>query len=852
MLLTVGRVLKMGMKMPGEHLTNGDLESLARSFITPELARQAKLYRADSIEGARLVGRNGSRDYSGIVFPYMMPGCDHPREYRLRRDKPELEQKPDGTLKDKDKYLSPPGRGNLLYFVPGTPPELLRDTGLPVVITEGEKKTLALYRLAEHESAALRFLPVGLGGVWNWRGTIGKTNDEKGARRDVKGVIPDFDLITWEKRTVFIIFDANVATNESVRAARYQLGKELKRRGATVHFVDLPQIDGVNGVDDLLGLKGPEYVLSLIEASEPHEDEKTARKTQATTLVELAGDAELFRTPDGDAYATVNVGGHLETWLIKLRGFQDWLRRRFYEAEGSAPSSQSLQEALDVLQGRAQFDGETREVYTRVAEQGGAIYLDLCDERWRVVRVTPEGWQVLENAPVKFRRAKGMLPLPEPARGGRAESLRHFVNVSDEDWPLLLAWLVTTYRPGKPFPVLALHGEQGSAKSTTAKVLRSLIDPNKADLRSEPREERDLMIAAKNGWLITLDNLSHIKPWLSDALCRLATGGGFAVRQNYTDDEELIIEAKRPILLNGIEELATRSDLLERAVILSLPTIPEAKRRTEAQFWREFEAARPSIIGALLDAVSGALRDYERVRIEKLPRMADFAQWATAAESSLGLKPGAFMAAYTRNRANSNDLALESSPVAAAVLSFMKAEDDWQGTASELLKSLNDLTGDDVQRQQGWPKAANALSGALKRLAPNLRAAGVNVSRLNRAGKNGARLIQLEHIRNSSSESSEPTDATEYQAETSLSSSRASDDAFDADDQAADWSTASSVENPTETGVSDDADDADDLSRGFSDWDDECGQYGETDVEAEERAAIMAEGRQTSVGEERV
>jgi hypothetical protein len=280
------------------------------------------------------------------------------------------------------------------------------------------------------------------------------------------------------------------------------------------------------------------------------------------------------------------------------------------------------------------------------------------------------------------------------------------------------------------------------------------------------------MIAAKNGWLISLDNLSHIKPWLSDALCRLATGGGFAVRQNYTDDEEIIIEAKRPILLNGIEELATRSDLLERTIVLILPTIPEAKRRTEAQFWREFEAARPLILGALLDAVSCALRNYEGVWLERLPRMADAAQWATAAESLLGLKPGAFMAAYTGNRASSNDLALEASPVAAAVLSFMDVEEDWQGTSSELLNALNDRTSEDVQRQHGWPKAANALSGALKRLAPNLRAAGVNFSRPNRAGKSGARLIQLERIRNSSSESSEPASAPEYQDKTRASSGK--------------------------------------------------------------------------------
>ncbi len=525
-----------------------------------------------------------------------------------------------------------------------------------------------------------------------------------------------------------------------------------------MRLVELPQIEGVNGVDDLLRLKGPDYVSALIESAKPHSEDKPARRPQATILVELAEDAELFQTPEGDAFATVTFNGHFETWALKARGFRDWLMRRFYEAEGSAPSSQAVQDALDVLHGRARFEGATHEVHARIAEHEGAIYLDLCDAQWSAVRVTRDGWQVVNRYPVKIRRARGMLALTEPVKGGQVSRLRDFVNVAADDWPLVVAWLVAVYRPGKPFPVLALHGEQGSAKSTTARVLRALVDPNRADLRSEPREERDLMIAAKNGWLIALDNLSRIPIWLSDALCRLATGGGFATRELYANDEEVLFDAKRPILLNGIEELATRSDLLERAIVLNLPSIPEERRRTEAEFRRDFETARPAILGALLDGVSGALRAHDGVRLEKLPRMADFAQWATAAELSLGLTEGAFLAAYTGNRATSNDLALEASPVAPALLSFAEAEGRWLGTPSEVLRELNKQVGEDLQRQPGWPKAANSLSGILKRLAPNLRSAGVNVTRPNRAGRKGSRLIQIENAGNVSAEPSESSE----------------------------------------------------------------------------------------------
>lgn len=258
----------------GEHskeLTHNDLDGLAKSYITPELARQAGLFRVDSAEGGRIVGRNGKGDYSGIVFPFYWPGETHARSYRLRRDEPELEQKSDGTIKVKGKYLSAPGGGNRLYFSPDTRAEWLKDVNLPITITEGEKKTLALSRLAWNgvTGEQPRFLTIGLSGVWNWRGSTGKANDEKGARRDIKGVIPDLERIGWDGRTVNIIYDANVATDKSVRAARRELAKALITRGASVLFVDLPPLEGVNSVDDLLALKGEEFVLHLIATAKP-------------------------------------------------------------------------------------------------------------------------------------------------------------------------------------------------------------------------------------------------------------------------------------------------------------------------------------------------------------------------------------------------------------------------------------------------------------------------------------------------------------------------------------------------------------------------------------------------------
>jgi hypothetical protein len=459
-----------------------------------------------------------------------------------------------------------------------------------------------------------------------------------------------------------------------------------------------------------------------------------SRKSQATILIERAGDAELFHDPDGNAFARVEVNGHSEVVSIRNKGFRRWLARRYYKIEAKAPSAQSLQDAIGVLEGQALYDGAGQSVHIRCAEQDGRVYIDLCNDRWQVVEVGVDGWRVLDRSPVLFRRAKSMLPLPIPVAGGTVDELRNFLNINDADWPLVAGWLAGALRPRGPYPVLAVHGEQGSAKSTTCRVLRSLVDPNGAPLRCEPREPRDLAIAANNGWIVALDNLSYVRPQLSDGLCRLSTGGGFATRALYENDEEQIFDAQRPVIINGIEELASRSDLLDRCVLLNLPRIDTDQRIAETELWRRFEEARPRIFGALLTAISSALKHLPQTRLANSPRMADFALWATAAEPGLGLQTGEFLSAYTANRADGNDLAIEACPVGKAIVLFVDGlgADEfsppyWSGTATELLTELSALVDEQTRRSKAWPSGPTALGGAVRRLAPNLRAAGVDV-----------------------------------------------------------------------------------------------------------------------------
>ena len=438
--------------------------------------------------------------------------------------------------------------------------------------------------------------------------------------------------------------------------------------------------------------------------------------------------AWLFHSPDGAAYAAVEVDGHLETHAVRSVRFRDWILMRFLRQHGRAPNSQLLNDALNTIRAIAVYHGPEVPVFVRVAKYEGDVYIDLGDERWDAVRVMREGYEVVTRPPVAFVRKSGFAPLPYPVASGTVDDLRPFLNIgSDGDFMLVAAWAAFSLSPWGPFPVLVLQGEQGSAKSTTVRMLRALVDPAVEPLRALPKNERDLAIAAGNAWILAFDNLSGIRDQLSDALCRLATGGGFATRMLYTDDEEIIFSAKRPIILNGIDDIATRGDLQERSLLVSLPSIPEEQRREERAFWEDFDAVRPRIFGALLDGVSASLRNAEGVRLEKKPRMADFAVRATAMEECFGWEEGSFVEVYATNRQEASETLLANEPIFDAIEKLLNRNREyaWSGTATELLEDLTSYVRDSIKRSKAWPQGPQALSCRLRRIAPALRAAGI-------------------------------------------------------------------------------------------------------------------------------
>jgi DNA polymerase I-like protein with 3'-5' exonuclease and polymerase domains len=501
---------------------------------------------------------------------------------------------------------------------------------------------------------------------------------------------------------------------------------------------------------------------------------------------------------------------HRETHAVRSKAVRLWLQRRFYEEHGKPPGAQALQDALGVLEAKGLFEGLEHDVNVRVAGHEGAVYVDLANDAWEAAKITPEGVEIVSDPPVRFRRRKGMLELPYPAKGGKVDALGRFVNLKDaKDWQLLLAWLVQAFRSTGPYPVLILQGEQGSAKTTLTRMLKATVDPSTTPVRSVPRGEHDLVIAANNSWVMALDNLSGLPPWLSDALCRLSTGGGFGTRTLYENDEETLFDATRPVILNGITDVATRADLLDRAIILVLPTIPEEERRPEAELWGEFEEALPEILGGIFTAVSVALRELPGVELTSLPRMADFAKWATAAESALGMEAEEFMEAYTGSRREIREMALEADPVAVAVVKLMADKDEWVGTTMELLKELGTRVDEDVRRYKTWPKQPNYLSRHLTRRAPVLRAEGIEVEDLPRTG--GEKKKRLFKNKPANDRHDRPDRHADEKADRKASSTYDGDDdgmTLRADEGANDRHGANPIEKPD--CASHDDDDADD------------------------------------------
>jgi putative DNA primase/helicase len=607
----------------------------------------------------------------------------------------------------------------------GRPPlynlrELLSRPDATVIIVEGEKPA---------DATAKRFLDYV---------AVSPMNGAKSPHKSDWGPVAGHNAIIWGDN------------DEPGRSFAQAVAKLATAAGASsVAVVAVPQDwpKGWDLADPMPEGVGTEALSALLANAvpfvpppAPDPDVTPKRATQATQLIELAERTALFHTTDAIGYAYLQINGHRETWAIRSSSFKRWLGHAFYDETRGAPNGEAKNAALEVIHAKALYEGPEHSVFVRVAEAGGKIYIDLADDQWRAIEVDAEGWRICREPPVRFRRSPGMRQLPIPVGHGSIDELKPFVNVADQDdFVLAVAWVLAALRPRGPYPILAVGGEAGAAKTTLIRVLRSLIDPAVPALRRPPHNERDIFIGASNSHVVAYDNLSRLVAWLSDTLCTLATGGGAGTRKLHTDDEEAIFDTMKPVALSAVEGVVTRSDAADRSIHLILPNISKESRQTEEEFWTGFEQARPRILGTLLEGVACGLREYSGTKLARKPRMADFARWSTACEQAFW-PSGRFMTAYEGNRQDAVETLIEDDPVARTLRDFMQQSAEWEGSQESLFKALGELAGQKITDGEGWPKTPQGRTGRLRRIAPPLREFGIDIKRGERS-KRSRRLI---------------------------------------------------------------------------------------------------------------
>lgn len=452
--------------------------------------------------------------------------------------------------------------------------------------------------------------------------------------------------------------------------------------------------------------------------------------SQASSLIKYveSSDVELFHDDVHDPYIRVSIDGHYPILPIKGRGFKRWITQQYYKDTGKAPGNDAFSSALNVIEAKACFDGKQQILHNRLCWYDGAIFFDL--GTWEAVKITSQGWEIVKNTPILFKKYKHQKSIDTPPflQKSDVKKALEFVNIKDEkDKLLFVVYLISCFIPDIPHVIAVVHGDKGAAKSTLFKIVKELVDPSTLKILTFPKDNTELVQKLSHHYYAGFDNVTKLSDWQSDALCRACTGEGFSKRELYTDDEDVIYSFQRCIGLNGINVVATKPDLLDRSILLRLERIPKKDRKTEAQLWQAFDKVKGEILSGIFTTLSSAMAIYPSIKLDELPRMADFTVWGCAIAEALECGKDAFLDAYNTNIQAQNREAIEGSPVGELILKFMEDKSDWEGRASELLTLLEGLAGANKVniKAKSFPKAAHVLTKRLNEIKTNLIDEGI-------------------------------------------------------------------------------------------------------------------------------
>lgn len=473
-------------------------------------------------------------------------------------------------------------------------------------------------------------------------------------------------------------------------------------------------------------------------AAEPRADEADdnaheKKRNQADRLIDYALESgtELFDDQSGAPHALIDGEAvPLNTGAYK------WLRTLMWDREGISVGGEALKTATGTLAAFASTGGKVRELHTRSAFHEGAVYYWL--DKGQVVRIDRDGWRRDEDPPVVFRTVPNLKPLPDPEPGGSLDQLEELVNLkTDRDRRLLKAYAATVALPHVARPILQTTGVMGSGKTTASRVIKRTFDPTAPEtVRIDPR---DFLQKASHCYIAMLDNQNSLPEWAVDTLCRLVTGEGDSKRALYTDDEDVVYEMRRAVLLNGINPPTDRGDAQDRTLPVELERIPDRERRSEEELWEAFDKGRGRLLGAAFDALSGAIRARETLNLYKRPRLADWGEYAAGVYEALGWGSDLFLEDWEGVVRTQNQATVDGSPVAQVIVAFMENRGGYEGVASDLhakLEARAEELNIDVKRDKAWPKSPSWLWRRMKDVLPVLAALGVIAS--NRPGEAGS------------------------------------------------------------------------------------------------------------------
>lgn len=484
-------------------------------------------------------------------------------------------------------------------------------------------------------------------------------------------------------------------------------------------------------------------------------DEKSGKKDNSPTAKALIALAEssckFFHDERGDEYALVRDKDIRRTLKLRSKFFRSWLIGTFYKTTGRPPNKEALSTALSVLEAKATHDGDKRYLFNRFAMHDGAIFIDMVDERWRAVKVTADGWEIIDEQPIMFRRYSHQQALLKPDRGGKLSDIHRYLAIKSNDGRRLLeAFLVACAFSDVPRPAITFHGPQGASKTTTARCLKSITDPSlliSVDLGKSPA---DLAQILDHHGVPCLDNLTNIPAWAADMLCRGITGGAFSKRELYSDDSDIILSFMRPVIITGINIPTHAPDLLDRLLLIELERISPGKRVDEATFWKRFDEGRSKLFGALLDAIAGTLKHLPHIKLPRMARMADFTRIACAYAEYAGIGSKKMLSIIMKHTRLQTEEVLAADPVGSAIFEFIKEKESWTGTPTKLLELLGKSAP--IPRPHDWPKQANNLTRKMNALHSTLNDLGVKFTK--GAGRRNGRQLTLKYKAKSSSPSS--------------------------------------------------------------------------------------------------